>query len=200
MKKSKQIMLFSFALVTVLLIGKCFNFYSPSILVAQTLVNSPIVPTGIEICLKDIKQNPKKTISHYRNDNKDFYLLRYLGEASWPIFPDQFEEAHFYRIIVKDNLGCLVTLDGIPSRLNSWKKFVPHEVANIFALDDLKVLIREAGGTEKFLKKNFVEVIRDGTPQPWQFFPETIWAFKQLGIKIPQPYQVVEIYNFSSDE
>ncbi len=112
------------------------------------------------------------------------------------IFKDEIEHLDSNTVIQLDRLGCLIRIPHGWDSLNfSKRKFLPEVLANQLALDFTKRRIALAGGKEKYEQISGKLDMSDEADGPWVFFPEDIWAYRQLNIKLPEPYIVVDTWD-----
>jgi hypothetical protein len=152
-------------------------------------VNSEI-PQSIMPCLpkgERIKTLKFEAATQYQG--KKYYLITVEEEVD-TIFENDVELLSLKTVIQDDNVGCLVAMPKEVSDRESMTLYVPVPVARQLTLEFVKKGIKKAGGKEKFLQ-SFNEVPQDAADGPWIFFPEDIWVYEQLEMKLPQPSVVV---------
>lgn len=80
------------------------------------------------------------------------------------------------------------------ANLEDWpSKYVPMKIAQELALQMYTKLIEEAGGKEKYQQAVIEASQNDPQPQDENYLPpEYEWALKQLGIRIPFRYTILD--------
>ncbi len=130
-----------------------------------------------------------------KHNGVSYYQLAIKEEIDG-IFEDKTEHLDSNTVIQLDRLGCLIRIPHGWDSLNfSKRKFLPEAIANQLALDFTKRNIALAGGREKYEQVPWELEVSDAGDGPWVFFPEDVWAYQQLNLKLPEHYVVVNSWD-----
>jgi hypothetical protein len=152
------------------------------------------IPQSIMPCLpkeKSVKSLEFEAVTFF--EGKRYYLITVKEEVN-SIFEGEKDQLQRLTTVQEDNLGCLVLIPRELSMRNSMTLYIPVPVARQLTLDFVKKRVQKAGGKEKFLQ-SYDEIPRDAADSPWIFFPEDVWAYEQLGLKLPKPSVVVNSWD-----
>ncbi len=161
-------------------------------------------PTKIEPCLPKVdlkKVFERHQIGSTKFQKKRYFLYALIENKAVPPFDDWYHKDTTYTIVSADEIGCLVEMPSEESYKATWEKYIPQIVARELALAELKHKINQFGGIDNYIKEVNEGNFGENSLQPWLFFPEQAWAWKQLGYKFPEPYKIIkdisEVYDDS---
>ncbi|MGH2412335.1 MAG: hypothetical protein ACRDEA_01275 [Microcystaceae cyanobacterium] len=155
---------------------------------AQVSQDKQKISPSLLPCLPRGKQYKSFKLEGTTQNQGDRYSLVSFIEEKESIFENDPEPLiiNLTTVILEDDLGCLVKMPSSLSVTHSMTLFVPEAVANQLALISVTNQIQKAVGKDKYIQ-SFKNAPRDAGDGPWIFFPEDVWAYRQLGIPLPQP-------------
>ncbi len=160
-------------------------------------------PDAAEPCLPKVEQKnifERQQIGFTEHQNKRYYLFYVIKNKPVPPFDDWFHKDKTYTIVSVAQIGCLVEMPTEDSFQSTLENYVPLVVARNLALILLKYEIAQAGGVEAYIKQENEAHFGEDYGKPWLFFPEDVWAWQQLGEKLPEPHKIIKDLSEVYDE
>ena len=160
-------------------------------------------PTKIEPCLPKVdlkKVFERHQIGSTKFQKKRYFLYALIENKAVPPFDDWYHKDTTYTIVSADEIGCLVEMPSEESFKLSWSEYIPQKAARDLALAELTYQIKQYGGVEPYLKSLVEANFGETSSDPFYFFSEQVWAFQQLKIKVPEPYEIIRDTSSLFDE
>ncbi len=160
----------------------------------QKQLSQAIEPKMFEPCLPKIDAQTffsRKQIGFIDYHNKKYYVFSIVKNVQVPPFDDWYYKEERITVVSVDHIGCLVQLPEEKYGKATMEKFVPQELARKIAFLIIKDQVEQAGGVQGFLDKRIQDSFGEDYGEPEVFFPEILWAWKQLGIPLPSDYEVI---------
>jgi hypothetical protein len=159
----------------------------------ESLANQPTVITNItpleelKPCLPKNELKSIKLLAAVEFQGKSYYWYSFIRniDHNFDGLGSETIQALQKTVIMEDKLGCIALVPAEVGLKHSLTLYLPEILAKQLALVSQQNAITEYGSKEKYLKA-YDEVEVDGGTGPWIFFPETVWAFQQLGMKLPK--------------
>lgn len=164
------------------------------------LLNASEPNSQVESCLPKIDNKhifERQLIGVVNSKNRQYYLFSLVVEQGVALFDNWSYKKDSYTIVSWGQFGCAIHMAADQYYQASLEKFVPQVVARQFALFKLQHEIKKAGSVEKILRPP--EILEDHG-NPWLLFPEDVWAWQQLGLKLPENHRVIEDFLEIEDE
>lgn len=145
----------------------------------------------VESCLPSVDNQhvfERQQIGLVNYEGRQYYLVSLVTNQGVPFFDDWNYQKDSYTIVSSGRFGCAIHMASAQYYQSSLEKYVPQYVAKQFALIKLKHEIKKAGSIDDFLQPP--DVLEDHG-SPWILFPEDIWAWQQLGLRLPDNHRVI---------
>lgn len=146
---------------------------------------------NVESCLPEVDHKhifERQLVGTVDYENKRYYLWFYVINQGIPPFDNWTEHKDSYMIVSLDQIGCSIQMENSQYYQATLEKYVPQPVAKQLALIKLKHEINKAGSVANFLQPPDVLEAHGGS---WILFPEDVWAWQQLGLKLPEPHIII---------
>lgn len=130
----------------------------------------------------------RQVIGVINYEQRQYYLVSLIINQGVAFFDDWSYKEDSYMIVSLGGFGCAIHMATGQYSQSSLEKYVPQYVARQLALIKLKYEINKAGSLTNFLHPP--DVLEDHG-SPWILFPEDVWAWQQLGIRLPDNHRVI---------
>lgn len=139
---------------------------------------TPGIPESIRPCLSQTNGANVEMLATTQSGGKTYFLLGATG-------PEEF--SYWQPLVEQESNQCkLLSSKQAPSAPAS--RYIPLPFAKQLALQTLQKSIQKAGGRAKLQAMLLENDDPDGGPG--SFAPETIWAYKKLGFRLPANYKI----------
>ena len=180
-------------LILSLMLGVVLTVLISQISDTESLANQPVVVKNttplekLKPCLPKDELKSIKLLAAVEYQGKSYYWYSFIRNIDHDFegLGSQIVPALQKTVIMEDKLGCMVLVPAEVGLKHSLTLYLPEVLAKQLALVSQQNAITEYGSKEKYLKA-YDEVEVDGGTGPWIFFPETVWAFQELGMKLPK--------------
>ena len=130
----------------------------------------------------------RQVIGVINYEQRQYYLVSLIINQGVAFGDDWSYKEDSYMIVSLGGFGCAIHMATGQYSQSSLEKYVPQYVARQLALIKLKYEINKAGSVKNFLQPP--DVLEDHG-NPWILFPEDVWAWQQLGIRLPDNHRVI---------
>lgn len=191
---------------------KWINFISITLIVASFIIGvqslhkqqifQAIEANSYDPCVPRIDGKriiKKKHIGEINRNNKRYHIFSVLENKTVPNIDDLIYQQETITIVSVDSIGCYVELGINDYGKFTLEKYFPQKLAREIALLILKDKVNEAGGVAAYMQKRIDDSFGEDYGQPEIFFPEVLWAWEILGLKVPGNYRVIEDINEIED-
>lgn len=134
----------------------------------------------LRACIPTQQVAKAEVISTVEKDGNTYYLLAAYQEGD--------PEATDLLISINQQTRCSLLLYNPMGDVIPLSRFVPMEVAQLLALQRLKIEVEKAGGRAAFQQS--LNAAAAAGPTYWA--PEEVWAVQKLGIQLPKNTKLVD--------